>query len=241
MALDWARKYFGQYAITGLPKSGCTWFASLLCEHNMGRLFMSHEHHTHIKSATGYEEEYQLRWLTRPKNFLRDEWNPFKLPFYARHFGCIAFFCERQFYFPGATQKTTSSMGQIWDSLVEAHDQLPQDIQNMIWHTLRFAKGERYEWLAAYTIGYYQLLKDAERLDIPIVSYYDLSTTTDVYGYLRNNLPNKLYSDELAADISCCRSTPESRYRLWEYAKLDAFYWDLLGYGQDVPLLLKRS
>ena len=199
--------------LLSLPNSGSTWLCHLIAEHREGRY--SEEFFNPVFSETnelllrdhigselvscyrniaqserpGFDEVIRETWGNARYTFTKENYSPFKVEAFARHFKCVVLLRSTLDVFPPSRVRVWSFYEHAWFALKEAG------------HPLH-AVSTRGRAIEAHAIMSARQLKDAVRLGVPILHHHELfDTLSEVRASLERCFGGEGWEAACAADI----------------------------------------
>lgn len=224
-------------ALLSLPNTGTDWFVEMLLRQNsqlryyreffnpicnptyenvLNRAFgceMVDNFALIAKMPCQHEAVYQQTWARENYNFTKENYSAFKLPWFVTHFDCFVLYRRAELSLPGSRLPVKTWFDAMYHSLLRNRWTLEPDVRFLVDFSVEAANTLAKRLVAAFVIHYYKLLKDAHRLNVPILDYDRLMDLpcVDLAAYLRG-IPAVADADKLAYDICENRRPPHKDF-----------------------------
>ncbi len=199
--------------ILSLPNSGTTWLATTIAKHRPGRYYdeyfnpvLNHRHQVKLRRVFGSElaccyrniargdgpevdEVIRETWCRDEYSFTKENYSPFKLRSFVRHFEVVVLLRHTAGVFP-------PSRGRVWSFYEHSWQALKDAGHEMVEVSLRARAMEAHALMAR------ELRRSADELQVPIIYYEDLFNDTLMHESLRRA---GLDQPAIVADISRTR------------------------------------
>ena len=151
-----------------------------------------------------HDPVWQRTWAKENYNFTKENYSAFKLDWFHNRFDCFVLYRRAELSLPGSRLPVKAWYDAMYGSLLRNHWTLETDLRVLLDFAVDQADTIGKRQVAAFVIHYYKLLKDAHRLNVPVLDFDLLmqSSPEDLAPVLRG-LPPVADADRLALDI--CR------------------------------------
>ncbi|MHB1425187.1 MAG: hypothetical protein ACYC3I_18605 [Gemmataceae bacterium] len=215
-------------ALLSLPNTGTDWLVGLLLRHNpalryfreffnpicnpkyedeLNRSFgceMAGNYAMIAKPLRGHDPVLQRTWAKENHNFTKENYSAFKVDWFHAKFDCFVLYRRAELTLPGSRLPVKAWYDAMYCSLLRNRWTLEPDVRVLVDFAVAQADTIGKRLVAAFVIYYYKLLKDAHRLNVPVLDFDVLmqSSSAELAPLLRG-LPAVADADQLALDL--CR------------------------------------
>jgi hypothetical protein len=227
-----------QIAMLSLPNMGTDWLASMVLVQNptlryfreffnpitnlnhadaLGNAFgcemVSNYHHIAEPTAP-CERAYRRTWLKEKYNFTKENYSPFQVEFFSKHFQCFVLLRKTELVFPPGRPEVMAWYDAIYNSLVVNKQALDQDTRGRVEYAIQAAKTLNEKTVAACEICSRKLLLDAQRFGLPVFDYDKLMdySQEELVGYVES-MPGVIDSAKMAEEIVKTRRKKKSSFQ----------------------------
>jgi hypothetical protein len=149
-----------------------------------------------------HDPVFQRTWAKEQYNFTKENYSAFKLDWFLSKFDGFVLYRRAELTLPGSRLQVKTWYDAMYGSLLRNRWTLEPDVRLLIDFAVAEANTIAKRMVAAYVIYYYKLLKDAHRLNMPVLNYDLLMncSASDLSPMLRG-LPAVVDAEQLAADM----------------------------------------